>query len=280
MAALTFFSNFYSDPSSINPQFPYFSPEMSPDLFFLPPPHLDYVPAMPDDSVLFPTVAPFFDDASPFLFSDVYPYFSAEIFPFDEFEFHYSKRQRIVLEQSFCYGGVGGNVGGGCGGGGGGGYFPLGLLDGRMDNAEMMNNSNCSKTKQLPSSSNASSVQTIAARERRRRITAKTQELGELIPGGVKMNTAEMLNSAFKYVKFLQAQVAILQLKQETEHELEEQETEDLQILDSAMIQEKLYSEEQCLVPKGFVQNLANFPEIQSHPFISNSINQILKTSG
>lgn len=56
------------------------------------------------------------------------------------------------------------------------------------------------------------SAQSIAARERRRKITEKTQELGKLIPGGNKLNTAEMFQSASKYVKFLQAQVSLLQL--------------------------------------------------------------------
>lgn len=57
----------------------------------------------------------------------------------------------------------------------------------------------------------AVSAQSKAARERRRRITEKTQELGKLVPGGNKMNTAEMLQAAFKYVKFLQAQLGVLQ---------------------------------------------------------------------
>lgn len=56
------------------------------------------------------------------------------------------------------------------------------------------------------------SAQSIAARERRKRISEKTQELGRLIPGGNRMNTAEMFQAAFKYVKFLQAQVGILSL--------------------------------------------------------------------
>ncbi|XP_023001636.1 transcription factor bHLH52 [Cucurbita maxima] len=305
MAALSFYSNFSSDPSSYHHQFHPFSPEISPELFHLPPPQLlpdptfDYLPAAVDHSVFFPTAtAPFFDDVSPFVFSDVYPYFptpavdefvpvSAEFFPCDEFEFYCPKRQRVVMEQSFCYGGGGGNVGGE------GGYFPLPEFfsdqwDGRLGNAEMMNKGDCLKGTPtlvplpLPSpspSSNNLSAQTIAARERRRKITAKTQELGELVPGGSKMNTAEMLSSAFKYVKFLQAQVAILQVKQETEQEQEQTETEDLQILESTMIQEKLYAEEKCLVPKGFVQNLANSSEIQSNPSILNSINQILHTN-
>ena len=61
------------------------------------------------------------------------------------------------------------------------------------------------------SSSTAVSPQSIAARERRRKITEKTQELGKLIPGGSKMSTAEMFQAAYKYVKFLQAQLSILQ---------------------------------------------------------------------
>lgn len=56
------------------------------------------------------------------------------------------------------------------------------------------------------------SAQSIAARERRRKITEKTQELGRMIPGCSKMNTAEMLQAASKYVKYLQAQVGILEL--------------------------------------------------------------------
>lgn len=55
------------------------------------------------------------------------------------------------------------------------------------------------------------SAQSMAARQRRRKISEKTQELGKLIPGGQKMNTAEMLQAASKYVKFLQAQVGILE---------------------------------------------------------------------
>lgn len=56
------------------------------------------------------------------------------------------------------------------------------------------------------------SAQSMAARERRRKITEKTQELGKLVPGGPKMNTAEMLHAAAKYVKYLRAQVGMLQL--------------------------------------------------------------------
>lgn len=63
---------------------------------------------------------------------------------------------------------------------------------------------------------NTISTQSIAARERRRKITEKTQELGKLVPGGPKMNTAEMLHAAAKYVKYLQSQVGMFQLMNET----------------------------------------------------------------
>lgn len=60
------------------------------------------------------------------------------------------------------------------------------------------------------------SSQSIAARERRKRIAEKIHELGKIIPGGQKLNTAEMFQAASKYVKFLQSQVGILQLMQTT----------------------------------------------------------------
>lgn len=67
----------------------------------------------------------------------------------------------------------------------------------------------CDLKKEQPAGS--TSAQSIAARQRRRKITEKTQELGKLVPGGQKMNTAEMLQSAYKYIKFLQAQVGVLE---------------------------------------------------------------------
>lgn len=64
------------------------------------------------------------------------------------------------------------------------------------------------------------SAQSIAARQRRRKITDKTQELGKLIPGGHKMNTAEMFHAAYKYITFLQAQVGILQFMESNDHKV------------------------------------------------------------
>ncbi|KAM7263541.1 hypothetical protein ACFE04_001224 [Oxalis oulophora] len=98
----------------------------------------------------------------------------------------------------------------------------------------------------------ALSVQSIAARERRRKITGKTQELGKLIPGGAKMNTAEMFQAAYKYIKFLQAQVQVLE---SIPDEVKETVPELRNLLGSQKMQEKLYSEESCLVPKQFMQS-------------------------
>ncbi|KAJ4830087.1 hypothetical protein Tsubulata_041329 [Turnera subulata] len=103
------------------------------------------------------------------------------------------------------------------------------------------------------------SAQSIAARERRRKITEKTQELGKLIPGGNKMNTAEMFQAASKYVKFLRAQIGILNLMHSTQETKENfvPSCELQTLLISPTIQEKLYSEEKCLVPRGFRETIA-----------------------
>ncbi|PIM98494.1 hypothetical protein CDL12_29026 [Handroanthus impetiginosus] len=110
-------------------------------------------------------------------------------------------------------------------------------------------------------SSGSLSAQSIAARQRRRKITEKTQELGKLVPGGNKMNTAEMLQSAYKYIKYLQAQVGILESMDSYHQENGEQFEvhEEMQgLLESPLIQEKLYSSEKCLVPQKFVQELSS----------------------
>ncbi|KAK4488074.1 hypothetical protein RD792_003816 [Penstemon davidsonii] len=99
------------------------------------------------------------------------------------------------------------------------------------------------------------SAQSIAARQRRRNITEKTQELGKLIPGGGKLNTAEMLQSAYKYIKYLQAQVGILEFMGNGDGF----ECEELNgLLESTLVQEKLYSTEKCLVPEKFVKELSS----------------------
>ncbi|KAL6567228.1 hypothetical protein OROGR_000896 [Orobanche gracilis] len=111
------------------------------------------------------------------------------------------------------------------------------------------------------------SAQSIAARQRRRKISERTHELGKLVPGGPKMNTAEMLQAAYKYIKFLQAQVGILQFLDSNHEEnkngepsSESDEEVDLMqlhvLLESPVIQEKLYSTGKCLIPMKFAQEI------------------------
>ncbi|CAH9121515.1 unnamed protein product, partial [Cuscuta epithymum] len=114
------------------------------------------------------------------------------------------------------------------------------------------------------------SPQSIAARERRRRITEKTQELAKLIPGGQKMNTAEMFQAAYNYIKFMQTQVSVLQSCLSPSQENGETFiNEDLETLvGSSLIQEKLYLKDKCLVPEKFIQILPN-----SQDLLMSSIN-------
>lgn len=55
-------------------------------------------------------------------------------------------------------------------------------------------------------------VQSAAAKQRLSRIREKTAELSRLVPGGHRLNTAEMLEEAARHVKLLQAQIGILAL--------------------------------------------------------------------
>ncbi|XP_059637936.1 transcription factor bHLH52-like [Cornus florida] len=125
----------------------------------------------------------------------------------------------------------------------------------------------------------SSTAQSVAARQRRRKITEKTQELGKLIPGGHKMNTAEMFHAAFNYIKYLQAQVGIFESMASFQTNEEPLDTQELQnLVASPLIQEKLYSEEKCLISKQFVETLAHDHGLQSNPMISKNINQLIQT--
>ncbi|ESW32655.1 hypothetical protein PHAVU_001G006200 [Phaseolus vulgaris] len=122
--------------------------------------------------------------------------------------------------------------------------------------------------------------QSVAARERRRKITNKTQELGKLVPGGTKMNTADMLNAVAKYVKFLQAQVGMLELMNTLENE--DEATPPSQILHalvvSPFVQEKLYVGEKCFLPKETVTTLTKLEDIQSKPTMLEELKQQIGT--
>ncbi|XP_057996162.1 transcription factor bHLH52-like [Hevea brasiliensis] len=220
-------------------------------------------------------VNPLFEFDDELFYSDSYtnllPYFSSspsdnvmslsspDIFPLQEFEsYQYPKRQKSYAD--ICHSSFAPSFFDG--------YviansdpvlpeFPAPVLPKFQVPAAAFNGGRSDWSTKKPSGESLS-AQSIAARERRRKITEKTQELGKLIPGGNKMNTAEMLQAASKYVKFLQAQVKLLQLM-ESMHQDSHLQTHELQILlASPMIQEKLYSQEKCLVPKEFLQTIAN----------------------
>ncbi|KAK7342146.1 hypothetical protein VNO80_25089 [Phaseolus coccineus] len=123
------------------------------------------------------------------------------------------------------------------------------------------------------------SPQSVAARERRRKITNKTQKLGKLVPGGTKMNTADMLNAVAKYVKFLRAQIGMLELMNSLEHE-DEATPEILHALVvSPFIQEKLYALEKCFLPKETVNTLTNLEDIQLRSTMLEELKQYIGTN-
>ncbi|CAA6656431.1 unnamed protein product [Spirodela intermedia] len=127
-----------------------------------------------------------------------------------------------------------------------------------------------------PGGGGCPSAQSAAARQRRKRISEKTQELGHLIPGAGRMNTAEMLQTAFKYVKFLQAQIGMLDLAGSFS-------PEDLRERRSApwgeaepSLQEKLAAVELCVVPTMVLLVLSEDRGILSRPSIARELRCVL----
>ncbi|XP_076920723.1 transcription factor LRL1-like [Bidens hawaiensis] len=97
------------------------------------------------------------------------------------------------------------------------------------------------------------SAQSMAARIRRRKISEKTSELGKLFPGGHGMTTAEMFQAAFKYIKFLQAQVGVLQQMPSSPGLGSKLQA----LLTCPTVQEKLYTSGKCIVSQTLGETLA-----------------------
>ncbi|KAF7834778.1 transcription factor bHLH52-like [Senna tora] len=123
------------------------------------------------------------------------------------------------------------------------------------------------------------SAQSKAARERRRKIAERTRELGKLVPAAADLNTADMLQAAGKYLAYLKAQVAMLQLINTMQDIKASSGTEELKaMLRSPFVEEKLCLKEKCLVPKEFVTTLKNLQDVRSKPSILNDLNQLIQT--
>ncbi|XP_052203148.1 transcription factor bHLH52-like [Diospyros lotus] len=285
LMALSFYSN-WGTLESLEPEvFPEAQPELAKELlgfqdsFLIPDTCLDQL-LEPNDlffsetySQLHPFISPSIDHSNAL---------TSELFPPQVFESYvYAKRQKIYENHSFS-------------------DLVPSLFDGFVPNPPLLPeflpaavhhvpsldlhslavyNSVSNETSKKPNGGSLS-VQSIAARQRRRKITEKTQELGKLIPGGNKMNTAEMFQAAFKYVKYLQAQVGILGVMASIQGDKEESRNQELQALASSRcIQEKLYSTEKCLVPSQFVQTLPNNSELQSNSLIVEELVQFIRTN-
>ncbi|CAA3016684.1 transcription factor bHLH086 [Olea europaea subsp. europaea] len=67
-----------------------------------------------------------------------------------------------------------------------------------------------SKNKHKPKSTPAKDPQSIAAKNRRERISERLKILQDLVPNGSKVDLVTMLEKAISYVKFLQLQVKVL----------------------------------------------------------------------
>ncbi|KAG6432467.1 hypothetical protein SASPL_104043 [Salvia splendens] len=84
-----------------------------------------------------------------------------------------------------------------------------------MDHSSFSNPSSCSsssaaknkKRRAAPAVKLSTDPQSVAARQRRHRISDRFKILQSLVPGGSRMDTVSMLEQAIQYVKFLKNQI-------------------------------------------------------------------------
>ncbi|KAM3257210.1 hypothetical protein ACQJBY_049505 [Aegilops geniculata] len=133
--------------------------------------------------------------------------------------------------------------------------------------------------KKLQAAGNGSS-QSAAARERRRRISEKTAELSRLIPGGHKLNTAEMLQEAARHVKLLQAQVGTLTLLNNIEDvKVPAMAQEHMHaLLVCGGMQERLAAEGKCLVPRALVDTIAKDAAVRSNALVNRDLTRFTES--